>query len=302
MTHKKILLFLALLIVFILALTGFELNTNKKSSLPRRPKHKPTHSLSHKKADHRRKTVTTTIATTTITPPSAKHPLVILSVGDSLGEDLGYGLQDIIGSDPAIHLVLDSVGSTGLADVAYYNWPSTLATELSQTHPAIMVILIGGNDAVGFDQGNQVATFGSGIWHKYYSLRVAKMMAEAASVKCHVFWVGLPIMANYSVLPNKSMEMLNQIYITEAKAYHNVTYIPTWKLFQNTTGNFTQDLKDSSGVLTTVRDPDGVHIAPQSGQELIASYVLRVINNVEKFHICPSPTDNWRQYNLNGCK
>jgi|GEM_PF-4156885 len=297
MTSKKTVLFPTLAIVIILILAGFALNTNKKTSVLHRPKHKASHSLHHQKTHPR------PIAppTTTLPPPSAKHPLTILSVGDSLGEDLGYGLQDIIGTNPDIRLILDSVGSTGLANVAYYNWPVTLASELSQSHPAIVVILLGGNDAVGFDEGNQVAVFGSAIWRKYYSLRVAKMMTEASKTASHVFWVGLPIMANYSVLPNKSMEILNQIYLTEAKAYHNITYIPTWKLFQDATGNFTQDLKDSSGVLTTVRDLDGVHIAPQAGQELIASYVLRSIDNVEKFHICPSPTDVWRQYNLKGC-
>lgn len=290
-----------LTLLVVIALSGFGLSINAEVHTPHHDKKQSSYHGRHKKTHKLTRKPVITTPTTTILEPSTKHPLSILSIGDSLGEDLGYGLQDIIGTNPYIHLTLDSVGSTGLANTAYYNWPVTFNTELERVHPQIVVVLIGGNDSVGFEQSGQVAYFGTPLWYKDYSFRVAEMMNEAARAKCHVFWVGVPIMASYSVLSNVAMQKLNSIYIGEAKAYKNVTYVSSWKLFQNSLGGFTQYLKDPEGMLTTVRDSDGVHIAPQAGQELIGSYVLSVINKVEKFHICPSNTDYWPEFNVKGC-
>ena len=233
--------------------------------------------------------------------PSAAHPLTILSVGDSLGEDLGDGLQDILQSRSHIRLVLDSVGSTGLANVAYYNWPTALSRALAQVHPQLAVILIGGNDAVGFDQGGQPVFFGTPLWHKDYSRRVAMMMSEATRAKARVIWVGLPIMAKHSVLSNRAMKALNAVYAAEAKTHPGVTFFPSWKLFQNAAGHFTARLKDPAGFTTIVRDPDGVHIAPPAGQELIASAVLGEIDRLEHWHVCPNPSDYWPEFTPKGC-
>ncbi len=215
---------------------------------------------------------------------------------------MGYGFQDILGSTAHIHLVLDSVGSTGLANVAYYNWPATLARELKQTHPQVMVILIGGNDAVGFDQGNQPVFFGTRLWQKDYSLRVAKMMREATQSGARVFWVGLPIMAKNSVLSNRSMQALNHIYAAQAHIHPGVTYVSSWKLYQNASGQFTEYLKDPDGMTTIVRDTDGVHIAPPAGQELVASAVLGAIDRVDGLHICAQTNDYWPEFNPPSCR
>ena len=69
-----------------------------------------------------------------LTPPSAQHPLTMLVIGDSLGEDLGMGLRDLIGAKPAIRLYTEAVGSTGLVNTAYYNWPLQLEAELGRYH------------------------------------------------------------------------------------------------------------------------------------------------------------------------
>ncbi len=251
----------------------------------------------HKRVLHKKKSPSTTL----IPQPSAKHILTVLSVGDSLGEDLGYGLQDIVGSDPYIHLVLDAVGSTGLANVAYYNWPAVLESELQRYRPQIMVIIVGGNDAVGFYQNGSPVEFGTPLWRRDYALRVSDMISEAEKIKCKVFWVGLPIMSDSSVLPNSSIQLLNSVYAAEAKLHPGVVYVPSWNLFKGPGGNFTQYLKNPSGELLSVRDSDGVHIAPPAGQELIASYVLERINEVEHLHICPAAGNYWPQFNVTGC-
>jgi len=51
-----------------------------------------------------------------------------------------------------------------------------------------------------------------------------------------------------------------------------------------------------------VRDPDGVHIAPPAGQELVASAVLGTIDRVDGLHICPELSDYWPEFHPKGCK
>lgn len=213
--------------------------------------------------------------------PSTVHagrPLTILVIGDSLGEDLGYGLKDLLGSLPQVRLVLKAVGSTGLANAAYYNWPKALAEELQQYRPNVVVTLLGGNDAVGFMEGATPVAFGSRRWQQAYGQRVATLMQEATSVGAQMIWVGLPIMSPASVLPNPSMKRLNAVYTAEAIIHPEVHYVSTWALFEGPQGGYTDVLKASNGQWRVIRDPDGVHIAPPAGNDLIASAVLQTLD------------------------
>lgn len=233
--------------------------------------------------------------------PTARHPLTILVVGDSLGEDLQYGLEDILNGHPHVRVVGDAVGSTGLANQAYYNWPHHLASELRSVHPNLVMVLIGGNDAVGFDYGTEPVGFGTPMWHRLYSRRVATMMTEALRAKARVIWVGLPIMSTSSVLPNSAMKTLNSIYRHEATIHPGVRYISTWRLFQPPGGGFTEYLQNSRGQVGIVRDPDGVHIAPTAGDELVASDAVRALNRWQGLNLCPNASDFWHRFDPPHC-
>ena len=82
--------------------------------------------------------------------PTVAKPMTILEVGDSIGEDLGFGLADEIGSDPRVHVLQNAVGDTGLSNLAYFDWPATLAQQLREYHPKLVVVMLGGNDWQGF--------------------------------------------------------------------------------------------------------------------------------------------------------
>jgi len=233
--------------------------------------------------------------------PAGHQPLTILCIGDSLGEDLEYGLADLIGSNPAVHIVEAAVGSTGLANVAYYNWPLALSQELARVHPQIVVVLLGGNDAVSFDQGLQYVPFGSPLWQTDYGERVARMMTEARQAGADVVWVGLPVMASFSVLSNTAMQELNTVYQDQARLHPGVVYVSSWTLFQNADGQFTEYLTDPAGQSLMVRDPDGVHIAPPAGNELIASLVIQQINQHFGLSLCVSGQDPWQNLHLARC-
>ncbi len=234
--------------------------------------------------------------------PTPANPLKALVIGDSLGEDLQYGLADVAGSTGSIRIIEGAYGSSGLVNVSYYNWDKVFARDLATYHPQLVYVLFGGNDSLSFDQGGQFVTFGSALWRRDYGARVNFIITEAERAKARVIWVGLPIMSRSSDLSNARMVTLNALYRAEvAKHPEMAVFVPTWKLFRNSSGGFTEYMTDSAGETVMVRDPDGVHIAPPAGDELIASDVLYQTERLEKVSLCLSGSDLWSQYPMRRC-
>ena len=207
------------------------------------------------------------------------HPITILDIGDSIGEDLGIGLGDVLGSDPAVKVIQSAVGNTGLADPGYYNWPANLAGQLKQYHPKIVVVMLGGNDWQPFLTGpNTAAIPGTAYWRSAYGQRVAGLINEATSAGAAVFWVGLPPMAPSSALPPAMSPALNAVFQAQAAA-NGATYVPTWNAFTNAAGQYAEFLPNAEGQLVAVRDPDGVHLAPPAGCDLAATIVRNAIQS-----------------------
>ncbi len=212
--------------------------------------------------------------------PSAAHPITILEVGDSLGQDLGIGLSALLAANRTVRLFPDAVGSTGLAAVWYYDWPVRLAADIARYRPQLVIVMLGGNDAQSFDVGPEYVGFGTPLWRRVYGERVATMMREATSAGAHVLWVGMPIMSPSSVLSNASMQLENSVYASEAHQHRGVQFMSTWRLFASPAGQYTEYLPGAKGQLVQVRDPDGVHIDIPGGTDLIAAAVLKELNHL----------------------
>jgi len=206
-----------------------------------------------------------------MTQPTAERPLTIVEVGDSLGEDLGFGLGDYeFASDPFVRVIQAAKGDTGLARPDYYNWPAELESLLHEYRPGIVIVFIGGNDAQNFIQGSQYAGFGGAIWHRLYAARVALMMSEALHGGARVVWVGMPIMQDPGF--SAEMQMLNSIYQAEAARHPGVIYFSSWSVFCNAEGQYTASAT-IGGQYVLLRDPDGVHIASGGGDLLAQDLV-----------------------------
>jgi lysophospholipase L1-like esterase len=203
--------------------------------------------------------------------PTAAHPLVMLEIGDSLGQDLGFGLGDQFGGDSRVVVDQQAQESTGLANPGYYNWAAHLEQDLAQFHPKVVVVMLGGNDAQNFMQFNQGVVFGSALWRIDYGERVAQIMDEATAAGAHVLWVGLPIMQDPTF--SHQMAELNSVFAAQAWQHPGVTYYPSWKLFSTPAGQYSAYLRTPSGQEIEARDNDGVHLAPAGWDYLAAALV-----------------------------
>jgi hypothetical protein len=196
---------------------------------------------------------------------------MILEIGDSLGEDLGNGMGDVLGSDPLTHVIPEAVGYTGLARPDYYDWPLHLQQELSQYHPGAVVVMLGGDDGQNFIDGGRFVQFGTSLWHTVYSARVGNLMNEATGAGAHVFWVGMPIMGQQYL--SNEMALENQVFQQQAAIHPGVTYFSSWALFANSAGQYSQYLPGPSGALEMMRDPDGVHLTG-AGWDRLANAIV----------------------------
>ncbi|MGH9297977.1 MAG: DUF459 domain-containing protein, partial [Acidimicrobiales bacterium] len=178
----------------------------------------------------------TTTSTTPAVVAGANGQVTVLEIGDSLGEDLGFGLQWAFSKDAKVHFVAAAVGDTGLANTNYYDWAAHLNTELHTYHPQVVVVFLGANDDQGFDVGSEVASVGSALWSSQYSKRVGILMSEATSAGARVLWVGMPIMESPSFSAHVVVE--NSIYSAEASSHQGATYYPSWPLFVTASGGF----------------------------------------------------------------
>jgi hypothetical protein len=239
----------------------------------------PTTTLPAKKGGHHKPPPKQRVGPPPLKSPTVAKPMTILEVGDSIGEDLGFGLADEIGTDPRVHVLQNAVGDTGLSNLDYFDWPATLAQQLRQYHPRLVVVMLGGNDWQGFALSNgEVAYTGTKLWVSVYTQRVDEMMAEATAAGAHMLWVGLPIMSSPEF--GSHMAFLNSIFLAQSHRYPGVVFIPTWKLFSNKAGQYSEFLSDKSGNLVEVRDSDGIHIAPPGGDDLVGGYVVNRIEGI----------------------
>ena len=208
-----------------------------------------------------------------IASPTLRHPLVLLSIGDSIGEDLGYGLGDVFSTDPYVTVIQKGVEDTGLARADYYNWPAALAVDLRRYHPKIVVVMMGANDAQAFYQNGGYISFAmppsaDPTWWNAYRARVALVMREATDAGAHVMWVGLPPMGPASTVPHGFPSQVSTIFYSEAVAHSGVEYFSAAKVLSTKKGAFLA-YKTIGGSYEQVRSSDGVHLLPP-GYDLLA--------------------------------
>lgn len=217
---------------------------------------------------------TTASTTTTSTLARLHGPTTVLEIGDSLGEDLGLGLHDILANDSKVTLVQAAKGDTGLVEPQYYDWPAHLRDFLALDHPQVVVVFLGANDVQNFYQGNTLETFGTPGWKATYGARVATLMREATASGARVLWVGMPIMADPTF--SSDMQVIDGVYQSEAASHPGVTYFSSWSLFSTASGVYTASTTGTSGQSILLRDSDGIHITIGlgSGSDYLARAVV----------------------------
>ncbi len=208
----------------------------------------------------------------------------VLEVGDSLGNDLGWGLRRQLPSSSGLTLVQLDKSSTGLANPGFWDWPAEMATYLQQYHPQLVVICLGGNDQQGIEVAGTALPFPSASWQSAYSARIRQMLNEATSSGAYVAWVGLPVMQQPSYAQGAAL--LDSLYQKAVATVADAIFIPTWSYMAGLGGAFASSAA-VNGVRTTIRAADGVHLS-YPGEDVLATYVIQQLTSAMHVALAPA--------------
>lgn len=207
----------------------------------------------------------------------------VLEIGDSLGDDLGFGLYKELGGTKGLNLFVKDKSSTGLSASWFYNWPKHLKKYLAQDRPNLVVVVFGANDEQALAVKGVSQAFGTPGWRTAYVSRVKAIDHIATKSGCYVLWVGTPI-----VQPNgyrQGLYALNQIYQKIATSTPGVTFQPSWKLFATKGGDYRGGAlvnHQSDGLRLT----DGIHFN-STGELVWGTFIARQMASIFNVKIGP---------------
>ena len=206
--------------------------------------------------------------------PTKAHPLRVLAVGDSVGEDLATGLARALSGRKSFALYADARQSTGLARPDYFDWPYQVAMDLGNFRPDVVVAAFGANDGQSFLAGGRAVRLGTPEWRRIYRQRAGRIMAEVTASGRPVIWVGMPPMAGRGL--SRNMLMIDGLVRAEARQHAGVLYVDSWELFSGPGGGYSAYLPNTSGDQELVRTSDGIHLTA-AGLDRMAAEVMRVM-------------------------
>jgi hypothetical protein len=214
----------------------------------------------------------TTLETTTTTSAprrevTAADPLRMFIGGDSMVGQFGPMLENTAerGSLVEVTEVLYEF-SSGLTRPDFLDWPVRLRDIREVQDPDVIVLFFGGNDAQSIQIEGVWHEFGSDAWLSEYRARVHDLMAELDEDGRDVYWMGMPIVRSDEF--RQKVEVLNEIYRSEAENFDGVTFVDSWSVFTGPDGGFSEYLVDANGDLVDMRLNDGIHLTTAGGIRL----------------------------------
>jgi hypothetical protein len=203
----------------------------------------------------------------------------ILLMGDSLGNNLAYGMLGQLTKEPTLKFVRKAKSSTGLSNAWFYNWHNNLATFLKQEKPNLVVVFLGANDRQNYVVNNKVQNFGTEAWKKTYRSNVTKIAAASTKAGAYVLWVGMPIMKPYNYA--KGITTIDEQFAMAVPLVPGATYLPTRAFTADASGAYREGAL-VNGTYSQLRGQDGIHFTAM-GQNVLATYVINSI--VRTYHV-----------------
>jgi uncharacterized protein len=234
---------------------------------------------------HVTSTTTPSATTTTTRRVVGLGHCTVLEIGDSLGNDLGWGLARELAGVPGLHLIQEDKSSTGLTATWFFNWPHHLSADLRRYHPNLVIVCLGANDEQALAVKGVSRAFGSSSWASVYRTRIRRVTSLATAAGSYVLWVGLPIMepAQY----RRGVNFLNAQYRAVVPTIPGAAFQPTWDLLADAQGNFRAG-GSVNGVQSALRAPDGIHFTVV-GENVFATFVARQIATI--YHVPLAPRE-----------
>jgi hypothetical protein len=200
----------------------------------------------------------------------------VLLIGDSLGNNLGYGMISQVTYKKDLILTRKAKASTGLSNPWFYNWHNNQAAFLKEYKPNLVIVFLGANDRQNYVINGVTQTFGTTSWKNTYRSNIKKLATAATKSGAYVLWVGMPIMKPFNYA--KGETLIDEQFALTVPKVPGATYLPTRAFTADAAGNYRQ-IANVNGKPMTIRGDDGIHFSSM-GQNVIATYVINAINRI----------------------
>jgi hypothetical protein len=239
----------------------------------------------------------------------------IAVVGDSIGEWLGYGLEQAFAETPEIGILRKIKPDLGLVRdevrLDAPQWSQAVKDLLAAEKPSVIVVMLGLNDRlplrerVAATEGTAappdnhhptVATaqgprqpppanyeFRTDKWAELYSRRVDDMIAALKAEGVPILWVGLP--AIRGTKSTSDMSYLNELYRARAEKA-GIIFVDVWDGFVDDQGRYVAQGPDFEGQTRRLRTYDGVYFT-KAGAEKLGHLVERDLRRILSSHVLP---------------
>jgi hypothetical protein len=204
--------------------------------------------------------------------PAPGQRMEIAVIGDSVAHDLARGMEDFFAGKPHIRVVDKTRFATGLVRTDYYDWNKVVRDFLRRHHPAVIFVVIGGNDRQTIRRQGKRYDPLTKSWFAEYDRLVAHFMDDLKQhTRGKVYWVGLPPVRSEKMTAD--YRKMNRLYKREAE-HHGFHYVSIWKKFLDASGEYSSFGDNLNGVRRRLRKGDGEHFT-KDGRAVFASYVAR---------------------------
>lgn len=206
---------------------------------------------------------------------TAENPLIMYIGGDSMVGQFGPMLDNRAAQSGLVDSEFVYEFESGLSRPDFLDWPARLRQVSADLDPDVFVLFFGGNDAqaIYMPDGSWIE-FDTPEWEEEYRRRVDGVMTELEEAGHWIYWMGMPIVRSETFRPR--VELLNEIYESEAAEHSRVTFIESWSVFQGPDGGYSEYLTDANGDLVDMRLDDGVHLTT-AGAIRLAEVVYGVL-------------------------
>lgn len=189
--------------------------------------------------------------------------------GDSLAVDLSKALDRFYAEDPNLAVINFGVGSSGLVRDDYFNWPATVAEQISTDSFDVAVVMMGINDRQTVEAPDGSFKALTDGWSTEYSKRLTSFVDQFRAAGKPVIWVGLPPMSK-----GEYSTAMSQISALQRMASFSggAEYLDIYEKFLGEDGKYSSYGPDLSGQSVKMRKDDGIHFS-SAGADKLAFYV-----------------------------
>jgi uncharacterized protein len=188
-------------------------------------------------------------------PEKAPDAKTVLVVGDFMAGGLAEGLVTAFETEAAVRIIDKSRGSSGFVRDDVYNWPQNIGGLVSETSPAVVVVMMGTNDRQQMMVGGAREQIQSPAWSGEYESRLSAFTAALKTSGVPVVWVGLPPFRQQTM--SAGILAFNDSYQKKAESISG-QFVDIWDGFLDDQGAFTINGFDYTGQHAKLRSSDGI--------------------------------------------